>query len=292
LFYSFQKIDVLMTSKIIERNEIPLSIHQEKMIKSGWGEDAITKANVEKLVYLSDGLKIEGYLAYPKEKKEEEKFPCIIWNRGGAGAKGMIDQFTARGMFGQLASWGYVVFASMYRGSLEGRDEVGGKDINDVLTLLEVAEEIPFADTTKWGIEGWSRGGLMTYLILQEKNNFRCAVLVGAISDVRMPAKNTPAMTELFKHAFPKEIFDAEMFNRCAVEHADKFAKGTSYLLIHGGGDDIISPLQSIEMAKKLTENEINYRLVILEHGTHYLKNHRKEATALRKHWYEKYLKG
>jgi dipeptidyl aminopeptidase/acylaminoacyl peptidase len=132
----------------------------------------------------------------------------------------------------------------------------------------------------------------MTYLILQKNHNFKCAVFVGAISDVRMPAKNTPSMTELFKHAFPKEIFEAEMFNRCAVEHANKLAKETNYLLIHGGGDDIISPLQSIEMAKKLYENEINYRLVILEHGTHYLRNHRKEVAALRKHWYEKYLKG
>ncbi|MCK9424645.1 MAG: prolyl oligopeptidase family serine peptidase [Ignavibacteriaceae bacterium] len=280
-----------MTSKITERTEIPLTIQQEKMLSSGWGKDSIEKANVEKIIYLSDGLRVEGYLAYPKEQKENEKFPCIIWNRGGAGAKGMIDSFAARGMFGQLASWGYVVFASMYRGSIEGEDRIGGEDVNDVLNLIPLADELPFADTTKWGIEGWSRGGLMTYLILQKNHNFKCAVFVGAISDVRMPAKNTPSMTELFKHAFPKEIFDAEMFNRCAVEHADKLARETNYLLIHGGADDIISPLQSIEMAKKLTENEINYRLVILERGTHYLRNHRKEVAALRKHWYEKYLR-
>jgi len=280
-----------MDSKIIERTEIPLTLQQEKMVSSGWGVDALEKAVVEKIVYHSDGLKIEGFLAYPKEQKLNEKFPCIIWNRGGAGAKGMIDQFTARGMFGQLASWGYVVFASMYRGSLEGKDEVGGRDVNDVLELLTLAEELPFTDTSKWGIEGWSRGGLMTYRILQRHYHFKCAVLVGAISDVRMPAKNTPAMTELFNHAFPPDIFDAEMFNRCAVEHAHKLSKQTNYLLIHGGGDDIISPVQSIEMAKKLSENDINYRLIIFEHGTHYLRNHRKEVTALRKHWYEKYLK-
>jgi len=279
-----------MTSKIIERIEIPLTAQQEKMLTSGWGKDSIEKANVEKIVYLSDGLRIEGYLAYPKDRNVDEKFPCIIWNRGGAGAKGMIDSFAARGMFGQLASWGYVVFASMYRGSLEGKDEIGGGDVNDVLAQLSLAEEIPFADTSKWGIEGWSRGGLMTYLILQQTTIFKCAVFVGAISDVRMPAKNTPAMVELFKHAFPKDIFDAEMSKRCALDHADKLAKETNYLLIHGGGDDIISPLQSLEMAKKLSEREINYRLVILEQGTHYLRNHRKEVAALRKHWYEKYL--
>lgn len=43
------------------------------------------------------------------------KLPCIIWNRGGTKERGLIDNFTAKGMFGQLASWGFVVFASMYR---------------------------------------------------------------------------------------------------------------------------------------------------------------------------------
>jgi len=62
-----------MTSRIIERSEIPLTPQQEKMIASGWGIDAREKAVVEKIIYLSDGLRIEGYLAYPKQQKENEK---------------------------------------------------------------------------------------------------------------------------------------------------------------------------------------------------------------------------
>ncbi len=103
-----------------------------------------------------------------------KKFPCIIWNRGGYENKGAIDSFTARGMFGQIASWGYVVFASQYRGNAggEGKEELGGSDVNDILNLIPLADELPFADKEKWGMEGWSRGGMMTFLTLKQNKKF------------------------------------------------------------------------------------------------------------------------
>ena len=67
----------------------------------------------------------------------------------------------------------------------EGKDEIGGNDVNDILNIISLADEFDFADKTKWGIEGWSRGGMMTYLTLLKNPNFRCAVLVGAISDLK-----------------------------------------------------------------------------------------------------------
>lgn len=38
----------------------------------------------------------------------------------------------------------------------EGKDEIGGSDVNDILNLILLANEFGFADTHKWGIEGWS----------------------------------------------------------------------------------------------------------------------------------------
>ncbi|MCK7516804.1 MAG: hypothetical protein MZV64_03330 [Ignavibacteriales bacterium] len=65
-----------MNSNIIERHEIKLSETHSKMVISGWGKDAYENSIVERITYLSDlpadmsekacGLKIKGYLAYPK----------------------------------------------------------------------------------------------------------------------------------------------------------------------------------------------------------------------------------
>ena len=122
-------------SLILEREVIELNNSQKRMIESGWGADIMSSTVVEKITYLSDGLKVKGYIAYPVN--QSKKYPCIIWNRGGIANKGAIDSFTARGLFGQIASWGYVVLASQYRGNAggEGKDEFGGEDVNDVINL-------------------------------------------------------------------------------------------------------------------------------------------------------------
>ena len=160
----------MSNSKFIDRDKIELNETQNKMLISGWGKDVYENTTVEKITYLSDGLKVKGYLAYPRlpklqrrqaKENEGKKFPCIIWNRGGYENKGAIDQFSARGMFGLMASWGYVVLESQYRGNAgsEGKEELGGNDVNDILNLIPLADELPFADTTKWGIEGWTAAG-------------------------------------------------------------------------------------------------------------------------------------
>ena len=99
-------------SSILERNEIVLNETQNKLIASGWGQEVLVNTITEKITYLSDDLKVKGYISYPTDKSK--KYPCVIWNRGGIGNKGAIDSFTARGIYGQLASWGYVVFATQY----------------------------------------------------------------------------------------------------------------------------------------------------------------------------------
>ncbi|MFO7447692.1 MAG: prolyl oligopeptidase family serine peptidase, partial [Ignavibacteriaceae bacterium] len=179
-------------TEILQRDAIQLNPSQTKMLISGWGEETYENAVVEKITYLSDGLKVKGYIAYPKNT-QSEKLPCIIWNRGGYQNKGAIDHFTARGIFGNLASWGYVVFASQYRGNDggEGKEEIGGNDVNDILNLIPLADEFSFADKNSWGIEGWSRGGMMTYLTLLKNPNFKCAVLTGAISNIKAYAEKS-----------------------------------------------------------------------------------------------------
>ncbi len=279
----------MSTSNIIVRKKITLNNSQTKMVISGWGEESFNNSTIEKITYLSDGLKVKGFIAYPND--QTKKYPCVIWNRGGAGNRGAIDEFTARGIFGQLASWGYVVFTSQYRGNAggEGKDELGGSDVNDILNLVPLADEIDCADNSKWGIEGWSRGGMMTYIALTKQNNFKCAILVGAISNAGQNSDENSAMQKAYEGYFNPEDIEKKLRERSAVNFYKKLPP-IPYLIMHGGKDEIISPNQSIEMASRFGKLNYEYRLVIFEDGDHYLKTHRKEVDALRRMWYEKYL--
>ena len=91
--------------------------------------------------YESDGLTISGVLAYPKHSKLD-KLPVVIYNRGGNAKTAANNRWAQLRKILPLAEQGYLVLASNYRGSKfsQGKDEYGGKDVNDVLRLLELVE--------------------------------------------------------------------------------------------------------------------------------------------------------
>jgi dipeptidyl aminopeptidase/acylaminoacyl peptidase len=288
-------------SAILEREEIVFTQVQNRLIASGWGQEVLDNTITEKITYLSDELKIRGYISYPTYKSK--KYPCVIWNRGGIGNKGAIDSFTARGLFGQIANWGYVVFATQYRGNDggEGQDEFGGDDVNDVLNLISLADEIENADSTKWGIEGWSRGGMMTYLALTKINHpafpvegFKCAIVSGGIANLRCSSDESPFMRRLYEITLGK-YKENEFYQKCEsrsiVKFAEKLSKKTPILIIHGTEDERVLPHDSMDLSYKLLELKIPFRLVMLEGGDHFMKKHRKEVDEMRKNWFEKYLK-
>jgi len=287
-------------SHIIHSETISLNDSQIKMLRSGWGSDSIDKTVVKKITYLSDGLKVKGYIAHPKDTSK--KYPSVIWNRGGYGDRGAIDNFTARGLFGQIASWGYVVFASQYRGNDggEGKDEFGGNDLNDVLNLTQLAKEFDFADDTRWGIEGWSRGGMMTYLALTKKdhpaypqNGFKCAIVTGGIADLRCNTAESPFMKRLFEATlgnYTDEEFNKKCATRSIVKFPEKLPGKTPLLILHGTDDNRVLPHDSLDMAYHLLKLKIPFRLLMLEGGDHFMRRHRKEVDEIRRKWYAKYL--
>jgi dipeptidyl aminopeptidase/acylaminoacyl peptidase len=59
--------------------------------------------------------------------------------------------------FYEISSWGYVVVASQYRGN-GGMEEIGGKDVNDVLALIPVLDHEMTADMSRIVTYGCGRG--------------------------------------------------------------------------------------------------------------------------------------
>lgn len=283
-----------MPNKILNREEITLNPTQEKMIASGWGKEVLDKTVTEKITYDSGGLKVNGYISYPVD--DSKKYPCVIWCRGGIGESGAIDKFQARGIFGQLASWGYVVFSTQYRGNdgSEGKDEFGGDDLLDIENLVPLANEIPQADSGLWAIEGWSRGGMMTYLTLTRNDFFKCAVVTGGIANLRCNSEESSFMRKLYEVTMGKygtDDFNERCRSRSIVNFPEKLPKSTPLLIIHGNADNRVLPHDSVDLSYKLLEHKVPFRLLMLENGDHFLRKHRREVDRNRKLWYEKFLK-
>ena len=245
------------------------------------------------ITYLSDGLQIRGLMARPKKSGH---YPCIIYNRGGNREFGSLKIAHGATRLGQIAKEGYVVIASQYRGNggSEGREELGGKDVNDILILTEVLKEIEQADTRKIGMYGWSRGGMMTYIALTKTDKIKAAVVGGAVSDVFASVEDRPQLekgvhAELIPNYSSKK--EEELTKRSAVKWVDKFPKDVPILMLHGNADWRVKPEQSLKLAIEFEKHRIPYRLIMYEGGDHGISEHQKEVDQEIMNWFDKYLK-
>ena len=257
----------------------------------------LENVNMYEITYLSDGLKIQSFAAIPKK---EGKHPVIIYNRGGNRDFGALQLFRGKFKypvayyFSKMASEGYVVIGCNYRGcgESEGNDEFGGKDINDVLNLIEVVKEIPEADDTKIGMYGWSRGGMMTYLTLPRTNQIKAAVVGGAPSDktiIDRPNMETNVYAELIPNYWENK--EEELKKRSAFYFADQFPKNVPLLILHGNSDWRVESSNSLKLAMELDKHRVPYRLKIYEGGDHGLREFREEVDYEVMNWFKRFLK-
>ncbi len=272
----------------------PRLIEEEDGVKKWKTKYAyIDSIDLYRISYLSDGLKVRGLMVKPKKAGN---YPCIIINRGGNRDFGSLK--IAQGIFwlGQIAKEGYIVIASQYRGNEggEGKEEFGGKDVNDVLNLVDVLEEVEGADTSKIGMYGWSRGGMMTYIALTQSNRIKAAVVGGAVSDnFRMVADRPEMESGVLAELVPDydKNKEEELRKRSAVHWADKFPKDVPILMLHGNADWRVKPEHSLSMALEFEKHRVPYRLIIFEGGDHGIREHKKEVNEQVLAWFDRYLK-
>lgn len=246
-----------------------------------------------KITYLSDGLKVTGYIAEPKK---EGKYPCIISNRGGNREFGEWNPLSVAFFMGKMASWGYIVVASQYRGNDggEGIEQFGGDDINDVLNLMPVLEQLPKADTARIGIEGGSRGGMMTYLAMKETCRFKAAAVIAGMADAHLSIKNRPEMEKhVFSELAPNYWADKEnqLNIRSAVLWADKMCKTTPLLVMHGSADWRVSAEESLSLVSQLYKYKHPTRFILFEGADHGIREYREDMFHAMKNHFDRYVR-
>ena len=253
----------------------------------------LNNIDIKKITYESDGLKVKGYIAIPKKK---DKYPCIIYNRGGNKEFGKLTPAKAVFILAKTASWGYVVAASQYRGNDggEGKEEFGGKDVDDVLNLIPLFEKISEADTSKMGIYGWSRGGMMTYLALTKTNRFKAAVVGGGLSDLRMTLTSRKDTFEtVYYENIPgySENKSKCLNERSAILQIENISKTCPVLMLHGTADWRVVPEMALNLSKAFIKYKVPHRLVMFEGGNHGLSEFNDETDEMIKKWFNDYLK-
>lgn len=282
------------TGTIIDREPIVLSKIFEQTFRKLYDGAILERVAVEKITYISDGLKVKGVIALPKT---EGPHPVLLWNRGGHGDRGALDDLTSWLILGSTADWGIAVVGSQYRGNKggEGEEDWGGKDVDDALNILKVAEQLPQCDMTRMAIEGASRGGMTTYRALTRDDRFRCGIVHAGVTDIEAIREFSGSFRTYTDRLFAGHT-DAEateaMRAISAVHFADKLPKTTPLLLMHGTEDTVVPIEQSESLVARLDKFRVPYRYERIEGGGHVaLKDGSyKRIDELRKEWLGRYL--
>ncbi len=223
------------------------------------------------LVYWSDGLRINGYIGFPKGGGP---FPAVIYNRGGLWESGTLIGIEIV----PLVETGYVAAASQYRGDggSEGISSLGHGDVIDVINLIVLLQQQPNVDASRIGMMGGSRGGLVTYMVLKHEtvsgyNRIRAAVTVGGVADLPMWYYDDPDIQEVLQVMVgtSPETASEQYQVRSATYWPE--AIGVPLLLLHGGGDWTISPEQSRKLYNGMKAAGRDVSLTIYEGDDHQL---------------------
>lgn len=248
-----------------------------------------------RIQYISDRLKVVGFLVKP-HNSQATRYPVVVYNRGGLLDIGKLDTPNILDFY-ELASHGFVILASQYRGNDggEGREEFGGTDVDDVTNLLSIAASLPYADPKNIFLYGLSRGGMMTFLALKRGAIVNAAAVVGAIFDVEGALEPTRKRAPGIAEAVTKLIPDfssrgsAALSERSAMNWPDRV--NVPLLIIHGGDDEEVPVSQALAFATKLSALHKPYELVVYANDIHEAANNRPDRDARIVAWFRRFVR-
>ena len=203
-----------------------------------------------------DGTKLNGYLLKPADFDENKQYPVLMYVYGGPGSQTVTNSWGGTRDFWHhhLAAQGYIVASIDNRGTgARGKEfkdltyaNLGKLEVEDQIAGAEHLGSLPFVDSSRIGIWGWSYGGYMSSLALMVGNDvFKTAIAVAPVTTWRY---YDTIYTERYLQT-PQENA-AGYDNNSPITHVNKL-KG-NLLLVHGTGDDNVHFQNTVDLVDAL----------------------------------------
>lgn len=230
------------------------------------------------IVYWSEGLKVKGLLAEPKDRGD---YSGMLYLRGGIQSIGMVRPARAA----QYAAQGFVVFAPYYRGNRggEGRDEFAGADRWDAVHAVDVLKQF---SNGKVHLLAFSRGGIMALWTAVLRKDITSLVTWAGVTDTVLTYKERPDMRRMLKRIYggtPNTALTAYEERNPLLRMDEATAP---VLIIHGLKDENVFPAQAFLLEEALKLNRHPHETWYFSDYNHFFPpaENRKTVAALA-HW-------
>jgi dipeptidyl-peptidase-4 len=197
-------------------------------------------------------------LIKPSNFDPNKKYPVMVYVYGGPHAQMITNSFLdgANLWMYWMAEQGYLVFTVDNRGS-DNRgfafesvihSRLGVNEMDDQMKGVDYLKSLPYVDSNRLAVHGWSFGGFMTTSILLRKPDvFKVGVAGGPVTDWKY-----------YEVMYGERYMDTPAENQKGFDEANtlnyvKDLKG-KLLLIHGTSDDVVVMQHNFSLVKKFVE--------------------------------------
>ncbi len=210
---------------------------------------------------VENNILLNGKLVYPLDFDSNKHYPAIIYTYNGPHVQLVKDQFpySSNLWYDYMAAKGYFIFMLDGRGSSNrGFDfesathhKLGEIEMRDQMKGVEFLSSLPYIDTKRLGIHGWSFGGYMTTsLMTKYPDVFKAGVAGGPVMDWAM---YEIMYTERYMGS-PDSNSNAEGYSQTQLWDKTKQLKN-KLLLIHGAQDDVVVWQHSMKFIRNAEKN-------------------------------------
>ncbi len=213
-----------------------------------------------------DGIKLYARLLKPPDFDPRKKYPVIVGVYGGPEVQIVRNEWGVTSLQDQLfAEHGFLVWSLDNRGSW-GRGHawettifkhLGRQELRDQLAGVNYLKSLPYVDSHRMGIWGWSYGGFMTlYTLTHAPDVFKCGAAGGPVTDWK----------------FYDSIY-TERYMRTPEENPEGYEESSpldaagnlqaKLLLMHGVDDDNVHLQNTINFIEALIRDGKSYQLYL-----------------------------
>ncbi len=200
-------------------------------------------------------------LILPPDFDASQKYPVIVYLYNGPGVQLLRNSFPESGnlWYDYMAQRGYIVFTMDGRGSSNRGKEfeqvvhrnLGAVEMKDQLRGVEFLKALPYVDSERIGVHGWSYGGFMTLsLMLNHPDVYAAGVAGGPVVDWNM---YEIMYTERYMDS-PQE--NPEGYKNTSVLNKVSNLKG-DLLVIHGALDATVVLQHSMKFLRECVKNGV-----------------------------------